>query len=326
MLVEPFVTIAAMDLGNGHCKRTYDGVIIYNDPSVSYTPNQFFNNTSHNLISYKGSDPKYIGMDAVRSGKNFKSALGRDDIERYESEEYKELMFGFLAKDLQEHKNIYIPILVLGLPNGHYAKKRQTLIENATGKHQIKVGEDTITIVVEQVEVVPQPIGVFMHLDAQGKDLSGDTLIIDGGYDTLDVALLKNNPLSVVKHMDRKLGMKHAYSEILTHLSEEFGRSYNINEIPFILRDGLVWDGATVDIKKKDYTLKIMRKHYEFVRDQCIDEFGSFKPFNRVIWAGGMSLALKTYIETEGRNNFLVLPNAQEAIVQGFFEFGKGLM
>lgn len=312
----------SMDLGNGFCKRVYDGKVLV-DPSVYAEPLDYFNMKRRDkTISVNDGRTIYIGNDAFDSGYTIKSALGDSDIERYDSPEFKELLFGFIGKDVGE--DAVIDLLVLGLPVQHFGKKRVELQEMAKGKKMIRLDETEIVINIKEVVVIPQPLGTYMYMESQGHDTKAKVLVVDGGYGTLDMTEMKGK--EVIGYDGSNLGMKQAFKDIYNVLVRDYdGADLNFNHIPSILREGLRYQGGVVEVATNPKINQILDSHFNDVYSRIIDVYNNTKKFDMVIWTGGMALTHKGRIEAKNQKNFKIIENGQDANVLGYDEFGKGI-
>lgn len=327
--------IYAADVGNGFSKRSWEvlenGRVIKHkrvEPSVFSSPKSNFWQKTKNLVEVYDEE-LYLGTDALNSGHLLRSALGDSDFSRYESKEFKQLVWGFMAKDLQTEKEI--DVLVMGLPVTHFRSKREALISQFMDQVMVvKIEGRPIVLKVKKVQVLPQPLGTYFYLDAF-KNLENleesRILIVDGGYGTLDITEMKG--LEITDVWGRNLGMKKAYGKINSFLQEEFeGYDYGINMVPHVLQEGFTYGGKRVDIENLPQIQGILRDHFENVYDALVDKYGSLKGFDYVIWTGGMAMAHLSRIQEKEKKegNFILLEEGQLANVMGYHAFGKTLL
>jgi plasmid segregation protein ParM len=315
--------IYAIDLGNGFSKRLFDGKNVLVDPSVYAEPLDYFNiKKREKTLSVNDGRTIYIGKDAFDSGYTIKSALGDSDIERYDAPEFKELLFGFVGKDIADDADI--ELLVLGLPVQHFAKKAGLLKDTAKGKKMVKLHDKEIVLNIKDVVVIPQPLGTYMYMESQGHDTSARALIVDGGYGTLDMTEMKGK--EVIGYDGSNLGMKQAFKDIYKVLTKDYdGIDIHINQIPDILDNGLRWAGGVVNVAGDPKICAILDSHFDDVYKRIIDIYDNTKRFDAVIWTGGMALTHKNRIEAKQQKNYKVVEEGQTANVLGYYEFGKGL-
>jgi plasmid segregation protein ParM len=316
----------AIDLGNGFTKRTHNGEVTIEPSVLADAPDFFTSNNTNTELKFHDSNPYCIGSEVIKSELPAISALGDDDVKRYDSIEFKKLLFGFIAKDFKE--SVVIPHLVTGLPVNHFKAKAEDLKKMIEGKKVVSVNNEEIIIDIETVHVLPQPIGTYMHLANDNKvDPEEDlTLIIDGGHGSLDVTEMKG--YTITKRAGAERGAKNAYIDIYNFLVDTYSdmRSITIANIPRLLEKGLNVDGDSIDISEFPGVKAILTRHFEatfnFVRDNRFD----LKAYNKVIFTGGMASMHKERIKSKDRKNFVIIEDAQEANVLGYFDYGKAVM
>lgn len=319
------------DLGNGWDKETANGQDVFVEPAVFAEPaDEDFqiNENDDLLVSVNKGKPIYIGQDALDSGFPIKSALGESDTRRYESVEYRNLLFGSIGKHYMA--NLEINMLVLGLPNKHFKNKeiREKLKNSVVGKQIVQVGQTEMLIDVKNSFVMPQPVGTIAYLQAEGEEFPGQVLVVDGGYGTLDLSVVRGT--SVIDYQQKELGMKQAYKQIKTILETKLEQELNINEIPHVLKNGIQYGRETLNPLKFPEVEKVMKDHFEELYQFIIDCYSNPKRFSAIIWTGGVAPAHKERIlakdERTGAHNARVLENGQVANCIGFYEFGMGLL
>ncbi|MFS1519659.1 hypothetical protein V1503_24850 [Bacillus sp. SCS-151] len=316
----------AIDLGNGYTKRT-NGESVLVEPSVFAAAPDFFSTTSdYDSFKYHDTDTYYVGNDVRKADLTAIPALGDDDMGRYDSIAFRQLLFAFIAKDFRE--SVTIPHLVTGLPVNHFKAKADDLKKLIEGSKVISINGEEIIIKVEKVHVLPQPIGTYMSLVNSEKVNPEEqlSLIIDGGHGTLDVTEMKGYTIN--QRAGALKGVKNAHIDIYNYLVDQFGdmRSISISNIPQLLEKGMVYDGQVLDIKEINEVKDILNKHFDdmflFVRDNNFD----LKSYNNVIFTGGMAKMHSDRIKAKNRNSFIVLDDAQEANVLGYFDYGKAVI
>lgn len=315
--------VYAIDLGNGFAKRQFGSKVIV-DPSVFSIPTNYFGTSNDRLVSLNDGRKLYIGSNAFESGYLVENATGEEDIKRYNSPEFRELLFGFMAKDLKADSTINL--LVLGLPVKHFKQKREELQDMAKGKKMVSIGDKQIVLEIKNCIVVPQPLGTYMYLESKDFDTKGSkTLVIDGGSGTLDVTEMKGQ--EVISYDGANLGMNEPYAEIADFLETEYnGIDITVNHIPDILDNGLRYQGGNIKVSDMPRVVKIMDNHFQLVLKKIIGKYRSFNKFDNVVWTGGMALAHEKRINAIHLPSFIILIDGQIANVKGFYDFGKGLI
>lgn len=315
----------AVDLGNGFTKRmTKKGAVI--EPSVIGNQPNYWNEEGYDAITFNGSNPYYIGEDVINAAITPIPALGDDDASRYESEEFKKLLFGFIGRDFK--KSVTVPLLVTGLPVAHFKAKSKALADMIKGVKVVNVNGTDVVIDVKKVVVLPQPIGTYMYLVSKGDISPTDeyTLIVDGGYGTVDITEMKGK--SIVKRAGDEIGVKNAYIEINNYLVDRFGnmRNLSVSNMPYILKNGLKIEGTPIDVAQIGDVQRILEAHFNevfsFIRNNRFD----LKSYDKVVFTGGMALLHRHLIEAKERANFIVIEEAQIANCLGYYEYGKAML
>lgn len=315
--------VYALDLGNGFAKRAFGSNVVV-DPSVYAVPTNYFGTSNERLVSLYDNRKLYIGEDAFNSGYLVQNAIGEEDIERYSAQEFMELMYGFMARDLKS--DTVINLLVLGLPVKHFKAKRESL-QKQVGKKIVTVGEKQVVLEIKKCLVVPQPLGTYMYLESKSLiDTKGSiTLVIDGGSGTLDITEMKGQ--EVISFDGSNLGMNTPYEAIATLLETEYnGVEITVNHVPDILENGLRFAGGRIKVSDMPEVVSILDNHFDSIMSKIIAKYKSFNKFDHVIWTGGMALAHEKRINSRKLPNFTILKEGQTANVQGYYEFGKGLI
>lgn len=320
VLKSPYVA----DIGNGFTKRSADGKLVLTEPSIvaTYEDNFQFDGT-FDVINLNNQRDVYIGEDVWGSGLKPKRALSDGQLDRYKSREFAELLYGFIAKDMSsiEADDIEMPLLVLGLPNLDFERYKDFLKEEFKGKHIVEINKKQLIITIKKVEVIPQPIGTILYL-LKNKLIKGNTsLIVDGGYGTIDITHL--NGKKVVDSDGADEGMIKAYTLIERYIR----KNYNINnlvphKVPLILEAGLDIAGENYKVFQDKEVQRILDNHFEDVY-QFLSERYNFREYDQIVFTGGMSLAHKARLQEKKHKNFIVLDQGQVANCIGYYEYGK---
>ncbi|NGY84897.1 ParM/StbA family protein [Bacillus megaterium] len=317
--------VYAIDLGNGFSKRCFNGKAIV-DPAVFAIPTSYYGTDNKKTININDTRDIYIGNDAFESGYLVENAIGEEDIKRYDSTEYKELLLGFMGKDLKQ--DTVIQLLILGLPVKHFKAKREELQESyGNKKFMVTAKGKQIVIEVKKCIVIPQPLGTYMYLESS-KDFdtkTSKTLVIDGGSGTLDVTEMKGQ--EVLSTDGSNLGMNEPYEAIAVVLESKYnGLEINVNHVPDILLNGLRFAGSNIQVNDMKEIVAILDMHFKRVVNRVISKYKSFNKFDNVVWTGGMALSHSNRINAMNQPNFMILKDGQTANVKGYYEFGRGLV
>jgi len=171
-----------------------------------------------------GGVSRVVGKEAL----HFQSALSTRILdESYSgSETYMALTHGalfYMGKKM-------IDLLVVGLPVSVYANTdiRESLQKKLTGLHKIN---KEFFVQVENVQVLPQPLGGLYDAATQNPDLSNiknqKTLIIDAGFHTFDYIIANG-----IKYDHQQKGSYHkCMGAILTSIAEGISADPKVNGI-----------------------------------------------------------------------------------------------
>lgn len=317
----------AIDLGNGFTKRMFHDGEVITEPSVLAEAAGFFGlDSGLDTLSFQDGTNYHVGEDAIKSKLSTEPALGDDDLERYNSLEFKKLLFGFMASDFKQE--IIIPHLITGLPVNHFKAKINEIKDIIKGKKVISINGKEVIIDIKNVHVLPQPIGTYMSMVQDGSiDADNEsTLIVDGGHGTIDITEMRGKTIN--KRAGAELGVRVAQIDILNYLIDEFGehRSLSLTNMSSVFKNGFKVDKELITIRNLDAVKKILENHFNkvfsFIRQNRFD----LKDYDHVVFTGGMALLHEKLIKEKHRNNFIIISNAQEANVRGYYEFGKAVL
>lgn len=316
----------AIDLGNGFAKRKFNGEVKVEPSVFAEDPDFYSTEITKNIMSYNDSPSYYVGDDVKKYQLMATPALGEDDVNRYSSIEFKQLMYGFIAKDLRNSAEI--PLLITGLPVNHFKAKAAEVTKMFTGKKIIMFEGKELIFDIKKVQVIPQPMGTYMQMVAEDKiDPETDkTLIIDGGQGSLDVTEMTG--YKITKRAGENRGLKVAHIEIFNFLSDKFGEldSITLTNIATLLERGLVNHGTVINIKEIPEVQAILTRHFNSMFSFVRNNNFSLGDYNQVIFTGGTGAMHKELIEAKNRNNFMIKENPQIANVEGYYEYGKAVL
>ncbi|MCJ8010137.1 ParM/StbA family protein [Paenibacillus sp. KQZ6P-2] len=263
------------------------------------------------------------------------SSMG--DIERYTSQGYIDETLIALAKHTKNGEDV---IFCGGVPALHnYNKEMKTkLKELLTKRHTVIINGYPVTFIIRKSYILLQPLGVYMAVvyDSKGNmvqpDLAQeDTLIIDIGWGTTDVAIMRGSTL--IRALDGGKAMNFAYKQILDGLRKLYpelhAEKITTLHMEEQLRHGdkFSWGNTEYDcseIKKIAFDITA-GAIIEEVKRGVADEGMTLRSFKSVIFAGGGLLSLSKYFKpyTESFNNVKVPNNSQMASAIGFGIYAK---
>lgn len=313
----------AIDLGNGYTKRIWKDSEVYVEPSALVEVYNYFGGFD-NVINVNDRN-LCIGKDVLKLLSDDHLLEGAVGEERYFKTEFKELFLGFIAKDFQD--DVELPVVVVGLPVNDFTKYKEKLQKELKGRHLVTFNEDDIMIKIGEVKCLPQPIGTLIYLREQEViEKDDEVLVVDIGFGTVDMTHLSGTYVVNRKGTDK--GAIKPFSKIVRLLEEEFGSSYKFDPylLPKHFEDKVKINGDVTDIKNKDYTIKILDKHFkDIVRD--VERFFTLTNIDKVVWTGGTSELHADRIESlDWKFENIIVDNSQIANALGFYEVGKGVM
>lgn len=219
-----------------------------------------------------------------------------------------------------------IDVLMLGLPVNTYEANHQKVAERMVGEHTVPLldGSGSRTVRVEQVRVLPQPIGGFFDYairnNLYGRMRSEMNLLIDPGYFTLDWVVAQG-----VKMVDARSGAHNGgMSAILATLAEAVGRDMGA-QIPdpavldTALRNGTNprFFGKERDISEHIKVAKEKARQFVAVLANRVGNKGM--DIDNIILAGGGAAFFKEIVQEQFPHHDLIVTDEPVfANVRGF--------
>ena len=257
------------------------------------------------------------------------TSSGRD-LSRYSSEEYLvESLIAISRVALQ--RDIY---LVAALPCEDYEEEgvAQMLIDNLKSgpePYRLFINGKEKQINIVDVSVVPQPLGTLVDFIFNGSfssnldDLKYRYVIVDIGQGTTDI--IATNGLRIDKIYGRPVGCLNLMDTYLNLIKKNPIIKDNIHYrivaedfpnhlTPIVEKYGLKFDFSQELHEAKKIVASQIRT---VIRDSGID----FTLYDRVIYTGGGSLALKDYLDLIP-NIRVVYPHAEMGNAKGFHKYG----
>ena len=191
--------------------------------------------------------------------------------------------------------------VVTGLPTQFFAEQKSALIKALENRRVfMKLNGETRNFTITKVIVFPQSAGLFLY----DKSLvEKDTLVIDIGGGTLDIAYMSNGQFK--EGRTYPLGVNYTYDILLQELSK-YGVNYsNRMKAEQIIADKTIFvEGREVDVKKDiDNVLNLRSKEIVNAIKQAFPEQSKY---SRFVFIGGGALLLKNYL-----SDYRVLDDAQ---------------
>jgi hypothetical protein len=319
-MVTKIVPAMGLDLGNGYIKlKTNDKVFV--EPSVySVVPQVDFQQGEDYTVSI-GDMSFYVGNSALASNLKLMSAVGSfDALSRYTSKEYQYLLYSFLAVVYEQ--DVVIENLVLGLPNNHFKTCKAALTEQFTNKqYQVKYKGHAINIILENVQVLPQPMGLYFREEITDKHV----MVVDLGSGTNDYTEFDRlgGISAMFSNMD---GLKKYHLEVLQYLQREYPASkMQLSDVSNILKDGLK-DMQNNHINVVDrYIQSLQTKYAGYILQPIIEQYDHLSYFDEVMITGGGALTFKDAILEKQAEvaNIRIVEEAQMANAEGFYLFAE---
>ncbi len=331
-------TVIAIDIGFGFTKAT-DGKdflvfkSVYGEAVDLQFREQLLGESSHDEHIQIEIDetPYFVGELAERQSSSRSFTL---DQNQFISSSSKILALGALSKLLHEPKQTIN--LVVGLPIGHYRQYKESLGKMLRGTHKFSsVQADGTTtdmqVTVEDVRVLPQPIGTVMDrlLSSAGvpksQRFASDKIgIIDVGFRTTDYTISDKGRYSERGSLTTKNGISKAFAKIGTKLKE----ASNIDVEIYRLFEAV--DSGSIKIRGKSYDLKpITEKAFKQLATAIATDANTVWAddwdIDAIMITGGGGAVLAPYIEKQLEG--VVIPIKQDLDyrlhnVRGYYKFG----
>lgn len=219
-----------------------------------------------------------------------------------------------------------IDLLVVGLPltTIHRAADLKSL---CVGEHKIN---DTTTVTVKDVLVLPQPLGGLYYCLSQRQDreefefLAEETnLIIDPGYLTFDFLTTNGEKINDARSGAHPGGVSKVLRAICESLSAKFGVKYdNLSAIDkAIERRRIKINGKVEDLLEHiRYAKPAIEGSVNYMRNVAGD---GADIDNIILFGGGQHIFAKTLLNYYKNHTLYVLGDAQFANVKGFQAAGE---
>ena len=320
------LSIVAIDIGNGYIKRTYDGKNVMVDPATfSYIQAQQFSLSNwDNIISINGQEAIY-GQEAVLSKGQLHMPLGEQDVNRYETEEFKDMVLATLALDRKQ--NMLIEKLVLGLPIQHMKFGKADILKKVFEHKEfdnIQCNDSRYKIAIKEVIVMPQPMGSFFYYTTKQKEPIESILIIDGGFGTIDYTEIHNNRITYSDGNDN--GVKRVYAQLQEQLMQQYvGAKYTLYDVEKAIRNGFVkYKGKQAELNTEVLDM-VLKLQFNVALEPIVHKYGSYVDFDVVLFTGGFTEVFRNEILhlQQDNENIVLCDKPQAANVLGYYTFGR---
>lgn len=320
--------VRPLDLGSGFAKyaRLVDGKLEFlSFPSLA--PRHTGRDLSNALLGQRDTvvvnveGTLYeVGPDSADLDSN-DSTRNLSDSYIY-SDQYKAVFYGALHYMGEP----VIDLLVVGLPltTIHRANDLKAL---CVGEHKIN---DTTTVTVKDVLVLPQPMGGLYYCLSQAKQrpefefLDEETnLLVDPGYLTFDFLLTNGKKINDARSSAHPGGVSKVLRAICESLSNKFGVKYdNLTAADkAIARRRIKINGKTEDLLEHiRYAKPAIDGSVNYMRNIAGD---GADIDNIIMFGGGQHIFARTLVNAYKDHTVYVLGDAQLATVKGFQAAGE---
>lgn len=335
-----------LDHGNGYVKAKSDEVEFVL-PSQLARLDEFSGETYGKKKDIKvfqtiyddGDEHKYMwGSDVTKSKLPIKSYATE---ERYTKLPYRLLSQFALSELSGEHSNTSA-VVVTGVPSYEKGTKLEKDLEDILMKtHLVSVDGKEKRVDVEQVKILPQPLGtlMFYYLDDDGYVLNDKfetegfyVGVIDVGSGTSDLDGLKELQIQPKDRSTIRKGMFDAYDEICSYIKEQDPRAdidkekvelwirkrQNNGEDPYVYNPT-----PKINVDFKVAATKAFKKIAEDIVTE-IDQRWNKSQFHEIYLTGGGANLLGKYFK-DWEKDIIVVEDHQMANAKGFYRFAKYL-
>jgi plasmid segregation protein ParM len=335
-------TILAIDIGYGNTKLVWSGTrdssceLLFKSiaPTTRQNDDAFadFSQPMDRVAVCVNNRNFLVGPEAYLAGST-SSILDKNFINH---DEYLALLRGAMYYMMKKSGTIQQKIdgLVVGLPVSNFLEQRDALFKLAIGVHTLPAPSgmrsmygSTFDVVVDQVLVLPQPIGALRNYS--GNLQAGDnsvSLIVDPGYHTFDWVIAYGMRPDMQRSGSFDGGVAHIFREV----SVQAGKTLGIGVIDFVQCEDALNTGILLH-KSRSYPFQQFNEIAEDAAAEIVNKFASAldatRPFNRIVMAGG---GAKFYV-TALRKRFpdfeiAVSSDSVMANARGFYAFAAGLL
>ena len=273
-----------------------------------------------------------VGPEAYLAG-SASSILDKDYIKH---DEYLALLRGAMHYMLKKSGTLKHKIdgLVVGLPVSNFSEHRDALTKLAIGVHTLPTPTgmrsmygSTFDVMVDQVLVLPQPIGALRNF--AGNLQAGDnsvSLVVDAGYNTFDWVTAYGMRPDMQRSGSFDGGVAHIFREV----SVQAGKTLGIGMIDFVQCEDALNTGILLH-KSRSYPFEQFNGIAEDAAAEIVNKFASAldatRPFDRIVMAGG---GAKFYVAAFRKRfpdfEIVATNDSVMANVRGFYAFAAGLL
>lgn len=338
-------TILAIDHGNGHVKACSDQKFVLL-PSCYSRPAEFGVDTIERkndlqVFEFKSShfpgEVYYWGRDVNKAGRIIATYGGEG---RYVSKPYRLLSEFSMALLLPDEERSYEDIHVItGCPSLNKGTELEAEIQQAfNGRHIVTVNGTTKIFQVNQVTVLPQPLGTifYLYFNDEGHVVNRQfednyVGIIDIGSGTTDLDGIKELKRQWDDTATIQLGMFDAYKKIANYINRV---NPNANATPQSVEQQLLHpeiDVNTYKISNRARPVDITNIRTDVFRELAEDIWNRIQQmwinrtkFDAIYLTGGGAKPLSKYF-LEWERDLQILDDSQQVNAIGFYRYGLSL-
>jgi plasmid segregation protein ParM len=335
-----------LDHGNGFVKAKSDEVEFVL-PSQLARVEEFSGETygerTKNLKTFQTvfeahDEQKYMwGSDVTKAIHSIKSFATE---ERYSKLPYK-LLTKFALAELVNTNAVAHCVVVTGVPSYEKNTQLEKDLENVImGSHVITVDGVVKTIEVDQVKVLPQPLGTLMYHYLNDEGYVADDVfesenhysgVIDIGSGTTDLDGLKELQIQPKDRATLKKGMFDVYDEIASYIKEQDPRAdvtkekieHWIRKKEATKEQFLYNPSRKICVNFEEAAKRSFKKLAEDIIIE-VDQRWNKSHFNAIYLTGGGAKLLGDYFKNWDKD-IKIVENHQVANATGFYRFAKYL-
>jgi len=338
-------TVLAIDHGNGHVKACSDHKVILLSSCYS-RPEEFgvdmvAPKRNLQVFEFKSNlypgEMYYWGRDVNKAGKIIATYGGEG---RYVSKPYRLLsqfaMALLLPDEDQTFDNVHI---ITGCPSVNKGTELEAEIRQVfNGRHVVTVNGRTKVINVDQVTVLPQPLGTVFSLyfndegQVVNRQLEDNYVgIIDIGSGTADLDGVKELKRQWDDTATIQLGMFDAYKKIANYINR---MNPNANATPQMVEHHLLNPEIDINTYKisnrtkpvdiTNYRIDVFRELAEDILNGIQQMWPNRSKFDAIYLTGGGAKPLSKYF-LEWEKDIQFLDDSQQVNVMGFHRYGLSL-
>jgi plasmid segregation protein ParM len=245
-----------------------------------------------NLINEKRIEVEFEGR-RVLVGES--SGVFETDMNKVNSTT-KLLIMTSLALTMDDNTDTREFYVMGSLPIALYSKQKENLkklmLESKINK--LKINGKEKHIIIADFDSFPQSAAAFYSME-NVQDYDGNTMVIDLGGRTLDVAQFtyEDGKRKLEKYTTHPVGAFTIYEDIINTINSKYDTELTILDAEKVFSKRFIVDGAPVDTS---FIYPIIKKHAQLFVNTIRVEYPLLKT-SRVLLAGGLALILAPYME-----------------------------